>query len=108
MITEPIMNPQIDAYIADGCGRCKFFATPECKVRSWQSELEALRKIVLQCGLKEELKWGVPCYTYENKNIVIVSAFKEFCALNFFKGALLKDSEELLESPGKVLNLQGI
>jgi uncharacterized protein YdeI (YjbR/CyaY-like superfamily) len=59
-----------------------------------------LRAIVLECGLTEELKWGVPCYTYENKNILLVSAFKEYCVSSFFKGVLLKDLHNILEKPG--------
>ena len=72
--------------------RCKFGGTPECKVHNWQEELQKLRQIVLACRLTEELKWGVPCYTYRNKNIALVSAFKEYCAVSFFKGTLLKDA----------------
>lgn len=78
--------------------RCKFGGTPQCKVKKWPRELEKLRNIVLECGLTEELKWSIPCYTYEKKNILIVSAFKEYCALSFFKGALLKDSAGILIS----------
>ena len=60
-----------------------------------------LRKILLDCGLTEELKWAVPCYTFEKSNIVLMSAFKEYCALGFFKGALLKDANGILEKPGE-------
>lgn len=60
-----------------------------------------LRKIILQCGVKEELKWGVPCYTLDNKNILIVSALKESVCLSFFKGALLKDEQKILEKAGE-------
>ena len=62
----------------------------------WQQELEQLRKIVLNSGLTEELKWGVPCYTIEKSNIVLIHVFKEYCALLFFKGALLKDAGGIL------------
>jgi uncharacterized protein YdeI (YjbR/CyaY-like superfamily) len=95
------MNPKIDTYLIEGCGRCPLGNTPQCKVNSWREELETLRQIVLECGLKEELKWGVPCYTYENKNIVIVSAFKEYSSLSFFKGSLLKDPHNILVKPGE-------
>ncbi len=95
------LNPKVDLYLKDGCGRCKFYATPQCKVNSWVKELEALRQIVLDCGLTEDLKWGVPVYTVENKNIAIVSAFKEFCSLNFFKGVLLSDPKNILQKQGE-------
>ncbi len=62
----------------------------------WQKEMELLRAIVLGCGLNEELKWGVPCYTYKKANILIIHGFKEYCALNFFKGALLNDADKIL------------
>ena len=76
------MNPKVD-----------FFFT---KARQWQEELELLRTIVLDCGLTEELKWGVPCYTFQKSNIVLIHAFKEYCALLFFKGALLNDAKGIL------------
>ena len=75
-------NPKVDFYFV--------------KAKKWQEELEQLRKIVLDCGLTEELKWGVPCYTFEKSNIVLMHTFKEYCALLFFKGALLKDANGLL------------
>jgi uncharacterized protein YdeI (YjbR/CyaY-like superfamily) len=66
------------------------------QARKWQEELKTLRKIVLDCPLTEELKWGQACYTSENKNIVLIHGFKEYCALLFFKGALLKDPKRIL------------
>src|SRR6185369_16837834 len=66
------------------------------KKGNWQEEFEKLRTIILDCGLTEELKWGCPCYTFEERNIVLMHGFKEYCALLFFKGALLKDSEGIL------------
>ena len=66
------------------------------KAKKWQEELEKLRTIVLDCGLTEELKWGVPCYAFEKTNIVLIHAFKEYCALLFFKGALLNDADGIL------------
>ena len=62
----------------------------------WQEEIEQLRKIVLDCGLNEELKWGCPCYSLDKKNIVLIHVFKEYCALLLFKGSLLKDSKGIL------------
>lgn len=90
------MNSNVDSFFVDGCGRCEHYATPRCKVRTWSAELKALREIVLDCGLKEESKWGHPCYTSDGKNIVLMGAFKEYLSLTFFKGALLKDPKRLL------------
>ena len=93
-------NPNIDIYLAEGCGRCPLGASPECKVHDWQDELKYLRPILIESGLFEEHKWGVPCYTLKGKNVIILSAFKEYCGLSFFKGALLDHSSGLLEKPG--------
>lgn len=76
------MNPKVDAFL----GRAK----------KWQDEFEKLRTIVLECGLQEELKWGQPCYSYEGTNVVLMHGFNEYCALLFFKGALLKDPNGIL------------
>ena len=95
-----VMNPAIDAYLTEGCGRCPLGGTSECKVHTWTRELEALRQIVLECGLTEELKWSVPCYTWQGKNVSLLSAFKDYCALSFFKGSLLSDHAGILKSPG--------
>ena len=76
------MNPQVD-----------FFFN---KAKKWNQEFEKLRTIVLDCGLTEELKWGVPCYTYQKTNVVLMHGFKKYCALLFHKGALLKDPQHLL------------
>jgi len=84
------MNPGIDSYL---------------KKSKWQKELKKLRAIILSCPLTEELKWGKPCYTFQDSNIVILQGFKEFCALLFAKGALLKDRKRILEKPGE--NTQG-
>jgi uncharacterized protein YdeI (YjbR/CyaY-like superfamily) len=74
-------NPKVDWFFKKG---------------QWQEEFEKLRKIVLDCGLTEELKWGCPCYTFEKRNIVLMHGFKEYCALLFFKGALLQDAKGIL------------
>ncbi len=66
------------------------------KVKKWREEFEKLRMIILDYQLNEELKWGVPCYTFQNSNIVLIHGFKEYCALLFFKGALLKDTHGIL------------
>jgi len=76
------MNPKVDFYFN--------------KAQKWQEEIEKLRMIVLECQLSEELKWGCPCYTFQNNNIVLIHIFKEYCALLFFKGALLHDSNGIL------------
>ncbi len=78
----PVINPKVD-----------FFFN---KASQWQQEYEQLRTIILDCGLTEELKWGCPCYTYEKKNVVLIHGFKEYCAVLFMKGALLKDSKGIL------------
>ncbi|MDP4220061.1 MAG: YdeI/OmpD-associated family protein [Bacteroidota bacterium] len=75
-------NPKVDFYFA--------------KAGKWQKEEKKLRTIVLSCGLTEELKWGVPCYTFEKKNIILIHAFKDYCALLFVKGALLRDEKAIL------------
>lgn len=95
------LNLKIDKYLAEGCGRCPLGGTPQCKVHNWVAELELLRSLVLACGLKEELKWGVPCYTFKNKNLLILAAFKDYCSISFFKGSLLKDTSRILEMPGE-------
>src|SRR5258708_22470787 len=76
------MNPKVDWFFS--------------KAGKWQKEFEQLRTIVLGCDLIEELKWGQPCYTFEKSNIVLIHGFKEYCALLFFKGALLKDAKDIL------------
>ena len=76
------MNPKVDWYF-DKAGK-------------WQEEVERLRKTVLDCHLTEELKWGCPCYTFQDNNIVLIHVFKEYCALLFFKGALLDDPNGIL------------
>jgi uncharacterized protein YdeI (YjbR/CyaY-like superfamily) len=91
------MNLHADTYFTAGCGRCSKGGTPECKVIStWQTELAALRALVIASGLSEECKWGVPCYTFEQGNVVLIHSFKDYCALLFFKGALLKDTKGIL------------
>lgn len=94
------MNPKVDHYLSEGCGRCPLGGTADCKVHRWPAELKKLRSILLGSGLTEELKWGVPCYTYQNKNIVILSALRGHCAFSFLKGVLLKDPHQVLEKPG--------
>lgn len=94
------MNKSVDNYFMEGCGRCPLGGTINCKVHTWTSELKLLRKIVLECGLTEESKWGAPCYTFQNGNVLMVSALKDYCCISFFKGSLLSDSKNLLVKPG--------
>jgi len=81
-MTSSSMNPKVDEFIRNAT--------------KWKAEFEALRKIVLDCGLTEDFKWMHPCYTYENKNVVLIHGFKEYCALLFHKGALLQDTHGIL------------
>jgi uncharacterized protein YdeI (YjbR/CyaY-like superfamily) len=94
------MTRNVETYFLEGCGRCPLGGTPECKVHRWHHELLALRRLVLECGLVEACKWGVPCYTYQGKNIVMVATFKDNCFISFFKGALLHDEHNILIFPG--------
>jgi uncharacterized protein YdeI (YjbR/CyaY-like superfamily) len=80
--TKSRMNPKVDFFFS--------------KAQKWQEEFEKLRMIILDCGLTEELKWGVPCYTFQKRNIVLIHGFKEYCAILFIKGALLKDAKDIL------------
>lgn len=66
------------------------------EAKKWQEELIVMRKMALECQLSEELKWGVPCYIYKDSNVVLIHVFKEYCAFLFFKGALLKDTDDIL------------
>lgn len=95
------MNKNVDNYFIEGCGRCPLGGTPQCKVHTWAHELELLRNTLLESELKEECKWGVPCYTYQGANVVMLSAFKEYCCLSFFKGILLKDPNQILSKQGE-------
>ncbi len=79
-------NPKVDGFLA--------------KAKKWNEEFRKLRTIVLACGLTEDLKWRLPCYTLSDSNIVIIQGFKDYCALMFFKGALLKDAKGILVTPG--------
>jgi len=76
------INPKVDVFLRE--------------TSKWQEEFKKLRGIVLGCQLTEELKWGKPCYTFDNSNIVLIHGFNEYCALLFFKGALLKDAKGIL------------
>jgi uncharacterized protein YdeI (YjbR/CyaY-like superfamily) len=81
-MTKSGMNPKVDFFFS--------------KAKNWQEEFGKLRTIILDCQLTEELKWGVPCYTFQNSNIVIIHGFKNYCAILFVKGSLLKDANGIL------------
>jgi uncharacterized protein YdeI (YjbR/CyaY-like superfamily) len=95
-----IPNPGVDAYLTTGCGRCSLFNTPQCKVHRWPAILTRLRGILLESPLTEEVKWGVPCYTWQGGNVILLSALNDCCTLSFLKGALLPDPQGLLQKPG--------
>lgn len=80
------MNTKVDKFLS--------------QAKKWQEEIKLFREIALECGLEEELKWRLPCYVLEGDNVVIIQPFKEYCALMFFKGALLKDTKKILKTPG--------
>jgi len=94
-------NPKVDQYLVDGCGRCSFYKTSRCKVNDWREVLIELRTIVAETDLTENLKWSFPTYTYNGANVLILSAFREYASISFFKGVLLEDSKNLLQSPGE-------
>jgi uncharacterized protein YdeI (YjbR/CyaY-like superfamily) len=94
-------NPQVDHFFIAGCGRCSLYNTPACKVHLWTEPLQYLRDILLNCELKEELKWGVPCYTHNKQNVVMLGAYKDNCVISFLKGTLLPDPKGLLQKPGE-------
>lgn len=94
------MNTSANNYFLEGCGRCSLGGTPACKVHRWFDILEVLRGLILESELVEDCKWGVPCYTLEGKNVLMLSAFKQFACISFFKGALLRDEQQLLEKAG--------
>jgi len=81
------MNPKVDEHLS--------------KAKKWREESLELQRIILDCQLSEELKWGQPCYTLQGKNIVLIGKFKQYCSLLFMKGALLKDAHGLLKKPGE-------
>lgn len=91
------LNTIVEQYFLEGCGRCKLHATPLCKVKNWQDELTLFRAILNKTELKEERKWGVPVYTLDGKNVIILSAFKEYAFISFLKGQYIIDSQNILQ-----------
>lgn len=98
------MTKSVEVYFTEGCGRCSLMSTPQCKVHQWAKELQLLRNILNNCGLIETCKWGVPVYTYNHKNVIILSAFKTNCVISFLKGAGLQDTSKILVKPGENSN----
>ena len=99
------MNKDVNTYFTLGCGRCSLYASPNCKVLKWKDELLILRALLNATILKEESKWGSPCYTFEGKNVIMIQSFKSYCALMFFKGSLLKDEKQVLSKAGEHSNI---
>src|SRR6185312_3121606 len=94
MITDP------DDFFTKGCGRCDRFATPDCSTRLWIDDLNALRRICLDMGLEETVKWAHPCYMHAGRNIAILGAFRTDFRLSFMNAGLLKDAAGVLEPQG--------
>ena len=95
------MDQSISEFFSIGCGRCSLVGTPQCKVMTWNEELHVIRDIILTTGITEERKWGVPCYTDNGKNIILLSALKDAATLSFLKGSLIDDVHGMLIAPGK-------
>ncbi len=93
--------PSVDHYFLDGCGRCERYATERCSARIWSELLHELRQLMLESGMKEELKWSAPCYTHNGKNVAMIGAFKDNCVVSFFKGALIPDDRGILVKAGE-------
>lgn len=95
------MTKNVADYFINGCMRCKFGATINCKIHTWIEPLLELRSLANRSGLIETAKWGVPCYTLNGKNVLMIGAFKEYCFISFFKGSLLRDDSNLLLKHGE-------
>ncbi|CAM8628082.1 Domain of unknown function DUF1801 [Paracoccaceae bacterium] len=94
------MITDVEDFFTKGCGRCDRFDSPECSTKLWSEGLAKLRAICLSADLKEELRWGQPCYRHAGRNIAILGAYKDKFVLGFFNAALMKDPEGVLERPG--------
>lgn len=94
------MVKHVDEFFKTGCGRCSHWNTPSCKALAWSEGLTILRSILLKTELKEECKWGFPCYTLNGKNVIMFQAFRQYFALMFFKGVGLKDTHQVLVAAG--------
>lgn len=94
------MITEIEDYFTKGCGRCERFATPDCSTRRWTDGLHRVRRLCLDVGLEETLKWAHPCYVRAGRNIAILGAFRGDFRLSFFDAALMKDPNGVLEKQG--------
>ena len=94
------MITDIEDFFTRGCGRCNRFDTPDCSVRQWSAGLESLRRICLDTGLAETVKWAHPCYMQDGRNVAILGAFRGDFRLSFFNAALLTDPHGVLERQG--------
>ncbi|MBU6193185.1 MAG: YdeI/OmpD-associated family protein [Bacteroidetes bacterium] len=94
------MTKDASLFFLEGCGRCPKGGTPECKVHRWTTELALLRSWILMLQFKEECKWGVPCYTFQGRNMVMLSALKDHVVLSFLEGSSLNDPSGLLQKAG--------
>lgn len=94
------MITEIEAYFARGCGRCARFDTPDCATRQWRDGLAALRRVCLQAGLEETVRWGHPCYRHAGRNVAVMGAFRDDFRLSFFHAGLLSDPGGVLERSG--------
>jgi uncharacterized protein YdeI (YjbR/CyaY-like superfamily) len=96
----PPMNQAVDEYLRIGCGRCPRSGTPACSVNRWRDILQEMRRIMIDTGLTEERKWGVPCYTVDGKNVILIGSFLEHVVISFLKGGLLSDPHNILQKSG--------
>jgi uncharacterized protein YdeI (YjbR/CyaY-like superfamily) len=94
------MITETEDYFTKGCGRCPRFATPDCSTRRWAEGLAELRRICLEAGLEETVKWGHPCYVHAGRNIAILGAFRSDFRISFFEAALMTDPDGVLEVSG--------
>jgi uncharacterized protein YdeI (YjbR/CyaY-like superfamily) len=92
----PIKATTVNQYLLEGCGRCPKGGTPNCTVHKWHPILLAMRELAVECMLTEEVKWSVPCYTVNGKNVMLVASFIDYCSFMFMKGSLFQDPNNLL------------
>jgi uncharacterized protein YdeI (YjbR/CyaY-like superfamily) len=95
------MTTDINIFFSKGCGRCYKVDTLLCKLNNWKDELLLLRKIILQSGLTETMKWGMPCYQFKGKNVLMIAPFKDNFVISFFKAFLLKNHNKLIVKAGE-------
>jgi uncharacterized protein YdeI (YjbR/CyaY-like superfamily) len=96
-----LLPTSFQQFLQQGCGRCSLTNTPQCKVHSWQSQLIALQNILAQTPLQETIKWGFPCYSFAQKNILLLGVFNQYVTVSFFKGVYLTDDQKMLVQQGQ-------